>query len=212
MRAPSSVFVLVAALAACGDSGAATGVQGRADVVEGSVVVTGSVPPAKTSAGSTEPPKRKLCARPAPKPGAKPASVKMGTVQAEGESPLEGDIPTGGGKWTWINVWAGWCDPCLEEIPLLKSWEGERLRVAFVSVDDDPRLAERFLAKQPKTGVRRSFLLDKPDARKEWLESIGATLSSLPLQILVDPQGTVRCVANGSVYPTDLPEIQALIK
>ena len=26
------------------------------------------------------------------------------------------------GKWRWINFWATWCKPCLEEMPMLGRW------------------------------------------------------------------------------------------
>ena len=39
------------------------------------------------------------------------------------ESP--GDTATHG--WGWVNVWATWCAPCIEEMPRIAAWE-ERLR------------------------------------------------------------------------------------
>src|SRR5690606_15889768 len=27
------------------------------------------------------------------------------------------------GRWAWINVWATWCAPCVEEIPTLVEWQ-----------------------------------------------------------------------------------------
>jgi thiol-disulfide isomerase/thioredoxin len=214
-RAPAlfACATLVVAIAGCPDERSGGVVSAREDrvVTSGSTTrPTASTPAATTSAA----PRKKLCERPAPKAGAKPANVKMASVHAEGETPAADSIAVGDGKWTWINVWAGWCEPCLEEIPLLKQWETklkDRLRVAFLSVDDDERLASRFLAKQPKDGVRKSHHLGDVDARGKFFESIGAPMGTLPMQILVDPEGVVRCVANGSVQASDLPEIEALV-
>lgn len=169
---------------------------------------------AKPAASAAPAKKRKFCARPPSKPGAKPSSAKLGSVHAPDESPVADSIVTGGGKWTWINVWAGWCEPCLEEIPLLKSWEAkmsDRLRVVFVSIDDDPRLAVRFLTAQPKEGVRKSHHLGEIGTRAEWFETLGASTSTLPVQILLDPDGGVRCVEGGAIDAADLPAVQALI-
>jgi thiol-disulfide isomerase/thioredoxin len=30
--------------------------------------------------------------------------------------------PTSSNTWRWINVWATWCKPCVEEIPRLVKW------------------------------------------------------------------------------------------
>jgi thiol-disulfide isomerase/thioredoxin len=140
----------------------------------------------------------------------------MGHVEAPNEPALGEELPTGDGKWTWINVWAGWCEPCIEEIPMLKTWEtklAERLRVVFVSIDDDPRLAERFLKSQPKDGVRRSYQLVDLERRKTWLSSVGlGDNAKLPVQILLDPAGGIRCISQGLVFPSDLPEIEALVR
>jgi thiol-disulfide isomerase/thioredoxin len=212
MRWSLLVPVSLALLAACSDPGS-DAVRPRTDGVVGSGSAgSSSKGPAGAASASDKP--RKLCDRPLAKPGAKPSAQKLASVHAEGETALGDTLPIGGGKWTWINVWAGWCEPCLEEIPLLKQWEDklkDKLRVAFVSFDDDPRLAVRFLASQPKDGVRRSHHLEDMDARKSWLESMGASASTLPLQVLVDPQGVVRCIASGSVKAADLPEIEALV-
>ncbi|NUP11874.1 MAG: TlpA family protein disulfide reductase [Polyangiaceae bacterium] len=218
LRRTTPVLIACAALglAACSDSGGGGEIKARSDVVPGSARNDASAvkQPGSTATSSAPEKPRKLCSRGLSKPGAKPGSVKMTSVQATDESALGDSLELGGGKWTWINVWAGWCEPCLEEIPLLKQWETklkDKLRVEFVSVDDDARLAVRFLNSQPKGGVRRSHHIEDVDARTKWFETMGATTSTLPLQILVDPDGVVQCVANGSVRASDLPEIEALV-
>lgn len=213
MRSPApAILISSLALAAASCTDASDGQRSRSDVVLGSASQGGSAaaPPSASSA-----PLRKVCAAAPAKVGNKPASVKMGHVEAPGEPALGEELPTADGKWTWINVWAGWCEPCLEEIPLLKSWESklaDRLRVVFVSVDDDPRLAERFLKSQPKNGVRSSYQLVDIERRKTWYQSMGLESAQLPVQILLDPAGTIRCLSQGMVLPGNLPEIEALVR
>ena len=50
------------------------------------------------------------------------------------------------GTWRWINVWATWCKPCIEEMPQLVKWHkdlgasGTPFDLVFVSVDDSDDL------------------------------------------------------------------------
>ncbi|MFO0552237.1 MAG: TlpA disulfide reductase family protein [Polyangiaceae bacterium] len=162
-------------------------------------------------------PKRPFCAAAPAADGKKPASVTMARLFGDGtpDTSLTESLETGGGKWTWINLWAGWCQPCREEMPILKAWEGQlsdKLRVRFVSLDDDARLASRFLNQQPATGVRQSYHLEDDKAKSDFLDSIGlAKLDKLPMHVILDPAGAVRCVIKGSIDAADLPSLQAMI-
>jgi thiol-disulfide isomerase/thioredoxin len=201
----------LALLSACSDGNDAP--PSRSDMVLGS----GSQgPSAAVSTSASSAPLRKVCQVVPTKAGERPAPVKLGHVEAPGEAALGEELPSGDGKWTWINVWAGWCEPCVEEIPLLHSWEtklADRLRVVFVSFVDDPRLAERFLKSQPKTGVRRSYHLLDLERRRSWLQSLGlADNALLPVQILLDPEGAIRCISQGRILAGNLPEVEALVR
>ena len=41
--------------------------------------------------------------------------------------------PSGPGKPRWVNVWATWCKPCIEEMPLLLAWQKSRAARAMPS-------------------------------------------------------------------------------
>lgn len=155
-------------------------------------------------------PKRTLCGLKPAKLGEKLPDQKLGRVGPKSDS-LPEALQTGGGKWTWVNLWAGWCKPCKEEMPLLLDWEkklSSGLRVAFVSIDDDLRLSEPFLG----TLDRPSYHL-AAEEREAWLEDVGLGQNTkLPTHILFDPAGTIRCVVKGAIEPTDYAELEALVK
>ncbi|MCS6899784.1 MAG: TlpA disulfide reductase family protein [Myxococcales bacterium] len=137
-------------------------------------------------------------------------------LAASGAPPLPGRIPTGNGQWTWVNLWAAWCKPCKEEIPLLRAWETQLassptpFRLAFLSLDDDERQARKFLEEQPTTGLRASWWLQEGKGRIAWLEALQLPEEPrLPVHLLFDPQGALRCIIDGAVEPTDFAAIQA---
>jgi len=89
---------------------------------------------------------------------------------------------------------------------------GGHLSLAFISLDDDERQLEEFLAAQPEAGVRSTFWLREGHERDEWLASAGIGRDpSLPVQLLVDPKGKVRCTVNGAVMDGDYAEIAAIV-
>jgi thiol-disulfide isomerase/thioredoxin len=118
------------------------------------------------------------------------------------------------GQWTWVNFWAAWCAPCKEEIPRLKAWEREvpqnRLRVAFVSLDDDPRQLQQFLEGSSEVG--QTFWLREGKERDDWMSAAGlGTDPELPFHLLVDPENKVRCRVQGAIEDSDLPDLVRLL-
>jgi thiol-disulfide isomerase/thioredoxin len=122
------------------------------------------------------------------------------------------------GKWTWVNLWAAWCAPCKEEMPRLHKFAarlgqaGKELSLAFISLDDDERQLEQFLASQGDDGVRATYWLREGHERDEWLLGAGLTRDpQLPVQMLIDPRGKVRCTVNGAVADQDFAEIASIV-
>ncbi len=205
----------VVLLAACGDSGGGDP-KARSEIVSGATPGATSAPPPRASATASAPKKpRKLCASAPKNDGKKLAEVELGHVEAPGAKATTGTLELGGGKWTWVNLWAGWCGPCKEEMPMLKAWGDalkDRLRFEFVSVDEDERLAVRFLNAQPEAGLRASHHLAEGEAKKTWLESAGiGEITKLPMHVLVDPEGAIRCVITGEVGAEDLAQVKTLV-
>ena len=118
-------------------------------------------------------------------------------------------------SWTWINFWAAWCGPCKEEIPRLRAWEtklnaqGARVQIAFVSLDDDVRQIQEFLAAQP--AIKSTFWLPEGATRSGWLAGLKMKSPQLPEHALIDGSGRVRCFIEGAVEDADYAEVATLL-
>jgi len=131
---------------------------------------------------------------------------------------LAGEAPPGqtAGHWRWINLWATWCKPCVEELPRLGRWQrkladaGNPIDLAFVSVDnnDDDIAAFRRL----HTDAPASSRLADPDKQTGWFTQLGLDAGSpIPIHVFVAPSGHIRCARAGSVRERDYAAIERLL-
>lgn len=119
------------------------------------------------------------------------------------------------GSWRWVNFWATWCAPCLEEMPLLGRWrdtlarEGVPFELELWSVDEDEaKLRARVQAGLPA----KTVWVDGPESLSAYLGAAGMDPDSmLPVQMLVDPKGNLRCVRIGSISENDWGTVRRLI-
>ncbi|PKN49123.1 MAG: TlpA family protein disulfide reductase [Deltaproteobacteria bacterium HGW-Deltaproteobacteria-20] len=140
---------------------------------------------------------------------------QVGHGEAPGAESPGTQIRTGHGRWVWVNLWAAWCGPCKEEMPMLLSWQKQLQATtdfAFVSLDDDQRQFLRYLQQQPAEGLRSSFWLPEGKTRASWLTDLGVDTSpELPIQILVNPKGKVHCIIQGAVEKDDFPRVREMV-
>ncbi len=122
---------------------------------------------------------------------------------------LAAKVPT----WRWINVWATWCKPCVNELPRLARWReqlGGKYELAFISVDENEEDLDAFRKAHPEAPA--SPRLADPDKQGDWYVSLGLDAGApVPIHIFVEPGGHVRCARAGGVREQDYAAIQKLL-
>jgi thiol-disulfide isomerase/thioredoxin len=117
--------------------------------------------------------------------------------------------------WRWVNVWATWCKPCIEEMPRLAAWRdklaaaGRRIELAFVSVDDTDAEVEAFRASHPDTPP--SIRVANVDQRAAWLKGFGLDDGAIPIHLFVSPGNRLRCARAGGIREKDYGVIEKLL-
>ncbi|MFW6049651.1 MAG: TlpA family protein disulfide reductase [Myxococcota bacterium] len=130
--------------------------------------------------------------------------------------PLADDAALPKGGWRWVNLWATWCKPCIEEMPLLEEWkaklaaEGADVELVFLSVDESAEQVARFREKHPQTP--ESLRIDSLEALPEFLAEVGLDENTpIPVQIFVGSDDAVRCVRAGAVGPDDYSAVKRIL-
>ena len=106
------------------------------------------------------------------------------------------------GRPTLVNLWATWCGPCREEMPLLQeAYARYAQHVRFLGVDtqDDAEAARWFLA---DLDVGYPHVVD-PDG--ELLRELG--VRGLPVTLAVDENGQVVARSVGQLTPEELEDL-----
>jgi thiol-disulfide isomerase/thioredoxin len=120
------------------------------------------------------------------------------------------------GHWRWLNVWATWCKPCVEELPRLARWReklvgaGRQVDLAFVSVDESSADIAAFRKLHPE--MPDSARLADTDKQAAWFTALGIDKAApIPIHVFVSPAGHIRCVRAGGVSERDYAAIEALL-
>lgn len=119
--------------------------------------------------------------------------------------------------WKWVNLWATWCRPCVEELALLDRWQsalekdGLPISIELYSVDDGEADLANWLKKHPMPGTVRWL-----EGGAAGLPAVLATMqvptnSPIPVHALVDGNNKLRCVRVGAVHDEDYAAIKAII-
>jgi len=114
--------------------------------------------------------------------------------------------------WRWINIWATWCKPCVDEMPRIVKWQAKlgTLDLAFVAVDEAADDIAEFQKSHP--GMPVTLRLADSKSQDAWYQQLGLQgAPPIPIHVFVDPQQRVRCVRAGGVRDQDFPMIEKLL-
>ncbi|AUC84937.1 redoxin [Polaribacter sp. ALD11] len=102
------------------------------------------------------------------------------------------------GKFVYIDVWATWCGPCIQQIPFLKTLEkeyhGKNIEFISLSTDESGRSGGSWEAAEKKW---RDFVKAKQLtgtqlwAGKDFSFQQAYQINAIPRFILIDPQGNI---------------------
>ena len=155
---------------------------------------------------------RSFCEATYPKDG---AGTKPFVTPAERPVPGKTQVARKDAKWRWVNLWATWCKPCVEELPLLDKWkrsldsDGIPIEVELWSIDEDEGALKSWLASKPMPGPVK-WLKDQ-ESLGPALESFGIDKNSaIPVHLFVDAGDNIRCVRVGAVHGGDFGAIKTI--
>ncbi|HET9624933.1 MAG TPA: hypothetical protein VFP84_26380 [Kofleriaceae bacterium] len=126
-----------------------------------------------------------------------------------------GTAPPPATTWRWVNVWATWCKPCVEEMPRLLAWRdklaaaGKKVDLQFVSVDDSDDAIAEFRASHPATPP--SVRITSAAERGAWLKTFSLDDGAIPIQLFVSPANKLRCARAGGVREKDYAVIEKVL-
>lgn len=135
---------------------------------------------------------------------------EMSFPELAGAAPAEAEGPR------WVNVWATWCAPCVEEIPRLLAFRdrlaegGTPVELVLLSADTNDeavaafRREHRFMPAGPRVA--------DPAALPEWAASLGLDEGApLPMHIFVNDRGRVVCARTGGIDDDDFAAVEAIM-
>lgn len=103
-----------------------------------------------------------------------------------------------------INLWASWCKPCINELPLLNEAQAFAPEVTFVAINMKEGL-ERITPMIERYDLTMLVLRDEQLA---WKQALG--VQGYPVTVLVDADGTIQRVHHGAY--TEIEEILEQLK
>jgi thiol-disulfide isomerase/thioredoxin len=96
-------------------------------------------------------------------------------------------LPATRGHRVLVNVWASWCGPCRDEMPVLVGFakaQGANGTIVVGIAQDDPSPVRAYLLRTP---VNYPILLDQTQGRAG--VQLGNRLGALPYSVLIDVDG-----------------------
>lgn len=98
------------------------------------------------------------------------------------------------GKWVFINYWASWCQPCLDEIPALNKFNQTKPdNVILFGVNFDALPLENQLQLIKKFNINYPGLSEDPSDTLQL-----GNVKGVPATFVFDPQGHLKTTLYGS--------------
>ncbi len=119
------------------------------------------------------------------------------------------------GHWRWLNLWATWCKPCVDELPRIVKWHDKLagshpVDLAFVSVDDNDADVAEF--RQKHLDAPATARLSDAAKQTAWITALGLDAGSpIPIHVFAAPSGHIRCARAGSVRDRDFAAIEHML-
>lgn len=133
--------------------------------------------------------------------------------------PVEAGAPAtpATGSFLWLNLWATWCKPCVEEMPMIAAWQkklsaqSKAIDLRFVSVDEDAQTIATFRAQHPS--LPESLKLTNAAALAPYIAELGLDSGAgLPIHVFVEKGARVRCVRAGAITDPHLAIVTSMLQ
>lgn len=111
------------------------------------------------------------------------------------------------GKYSYIDIWASWCKPCIQEIPYLKELEDkykDKINFISISADKEKEAWEKKVKEHDLKGIQ---LLSTNDFEDPFLKEL--KISLIPRFILVDSTGKIGSIS--APRPSEKQKIENLL-
>ncbi len=202
MRPARALLALAAGAVLLAGCSAPSDAGGRVTPSGGATAPTVSGPPPSAPADLVAAADLADCPATDPDVAARDDGLPDLTLPCLGDGP---DVRLAGlrGEPTVINLWASWCAPCRDEMPLLADLAGTgKVRMLGIAVQDDPGPSLSLLA---DVDAHYASAQDYTGVTKAALRWVG-----LPMTIFVDADGVVTHVERGQI--TSAEQLDALVR
>lgn len=113
------------------------------------------------------------------------------------------------GKWVFINYWASWCGPCIDEISALNKFSAENksknIEVFAVNFEDLPMEQQQYLVTK--------FSIHYPSLKHKSVNQLHlGDISVVPITFVFNPEGQLATALYGGQTLKSLREVIAQVQ